>query len=72
MKKCNVKGCDEKLVPSYQLHKIPDKTVKKRRRRWIDVLRISNSAATKNFRVCCFHFIDDDFLPSKYIFYFFL
>lgn len=66
MKKCNVKGCDKKSVPSYQLHKIPDKRVRKRRRRWIDVLRINNSAATNNFRVCSFHFKETDFLPSKY------
>lgn len=65
MKKCNVKDCDKKS-PIYQLHKIPDNTVKYRRRRWINVLKITNSAAKKNFHVCSFHFNDNDFLPSNY------
>lgn len=64
MRKCNVKGCDQKKTPYYQLHKIPNKKEKKRRRRWIDVLRIISSAATKSFYVCSFHFTDNDFLGS--------
>lgn len=66
--KCSVENCPyevkEACSPHRSMHSLPPKDQKKLRRRWLDVLRITNPVKKRVF-VCDFHFKETDFFPSK-------
>lgn len=62
---CCVPQCSHRAVPGTSLHSFPnEKSDKARRLQWIHSLKIGKSVS-KNFKVCCWHFQQEDFFEIK-------